>query len=345
MPALLQVEDLRVSFRARQRGFSNRNKTRMKAVDGVSFHIDRGETLGLVGESGCGKSTTARALVRLVEPSAGRITFDGTDVMQFQKKELRSLRRRMTMVFQNPLGSLNPRQTAGETIAEPLRAHGLFTERKSRVDRIIELLEMVGLAASHTTSYPHELSGGQQQRVGVARALACEPELIICDEPIASLDVSIQAQILNLLKRLQDELGVAYLFIAHDLSAVRHLSDRIAVMYLGRIVEYGDHLTLTEGGAKHPYTEALLSAIPIPNPRQERLRQRIVLSGDLPSPLSPPSGCNFSTRCPYVHDECHEIDPQLREIKDNQSVACHLYTEVGKHWTREAPNMPKEASG
>lgn len=341
---LLVVENLRVWFPTRsKKPLPRRDGSYVKAVDDVSFEVKKGQTLGLVGESGCGKSTTARALLRLVEPSAGRIMFDSTDVTRLRRRELCSLRRRMTMIFQDPLGSLNPRNTIAETIAEPLTAHRLRRSSTDRAGRVAELLEMVGLQATHMKRYPHQLSGGQQQRVGIARALACEPDLIVCDEPIASLDVSIQAQILNLLKRLQRELGLTYIFIAHDLSAVQHISDRIAVMYLGRIVEFGDRSTLTEGGPKHPYTEALLSAVPIPNARLERQRKRVLLSGDVPSPLNPPVGCNFSTRCPYVFDPCHKVDPGLQKVGTNQWAACHLHGVEGEssETTSDAPNDQK----
>jgi oligopeptide/dipeptide ABC transporter ATP-binding protein len=288
-----------------------------------------------VGESGCGKSTTGNALLRLVEPTGGRVTFDGADVTALSKRDLRSLRRRVAMVFQDPMASLNPRRSIGESIAEPLDIHGLHTGRGPRRARVGEVMELVGLNPDYRDRYPHEFSGGQRQRVGIARALASEPDFIVCDEPIASLDVSIQAQVMNLLERLQDELDLAYLFIAHDLSAVQHVSDRIAVMYLGRIVEVADRVTLSEEPA-HPYARALLSAIPVPDPRRERARERIVLTGDLPSPMDVPSGCRFRTRCPDVFEPCDTVDPTLQSVgveDDSRAphiAACHLHGVLGR---------------
>jgi oligopeptide/dipeptide ABC transporter ATP-binding protein len=319
---LLSVEDLRVWFPTGG-GLFGRGKQPVKAVDGVSFDVLRGETLGLVGESGCGKSTTGLALLRLVEPTGGRIVYDGKDVTDLSRGDLRQLRRRMAMIFQDPHASLNPRRTIAESVAEPLEIHGLHPGRQARRQRVGELLELVGMNPDVRNRYPHEFSGGQRQRVGIARALACEPDFIVCDEPIASLDVSIQAQVMNLMERLQDDLGLTYLFIAHDLSAVQHLSDRIAVMYLGRIVEVADRVALYDD-PKHPYAQALLSAVPIPDPERERRRERILLSGDMPSPLDPPSGCNFRTRCPEVFEPCDTVDPALQQAGDHQ-VACHLY--------------------
>jgi peptide/nickel transport system ATP-binding protein/oligopeptide transport system ATP-binding protein len=318
---LLDVRDLQVHFPVKD-GVLRRVTGHVRAVDGVSLSVDRGETLGLVGESGCGKSTTGLALLRLVEPTGGRVTFDGADVTSLGRRDLRALRRRMAMVFQDPMASLNPRRSIGASIAEPLEIHGLHGDRRG--ERVAELLEQVGLAPDHAGRYPHEFSGGQRQRVGIARALAGEPELIILDEPIASLDVSIQAQVMNLLQRLQAELGLTYLFIAHDLSAVQHVSDRIAVMYLGRVVEVGPRDNLV-ADPDHPYTAALLSAVPVPDPRRERSRQRTVLTGDVPSPLDPPSGCNFRTRCPQVFEDCGVVDPTLVPRQDGRPVACHLH--------------------
>ena len=329
---LLSVDDLRVWFPSGG-GLLGRARAHVKAVDGVSFDVRRGETLGLVGESGCGKSTTGLALLRLLEPTGGRISFDGKDVADLGRGDLRALRRRMAMIFQDPHASLDPRMTVASILAEPFAIHGLLS-RAERRDRVGELLELVGLNPDFRGRYPHEFSGGQRQRIGIARALACEPDFIVCDEPIASLDVSIQAQVLNLMERLQDELGLTYLFIAHDLSAVQHVSDRIAVMYLGRIVEVADRVALHDG-PKHPYTQALLSAVPIPDPERERRRERILLEGDIPSPLDPPSGCSFRTRCPQVFEPCATIDPALQDL-DGHRVACHLHGVAGTEVERSA---------
>ena len=328
--ALLEVDDLQVWFPVRE-GLLRRQRGHVRAVDGVSFTVRRGETLGLVGESGCGKSTTGLALLRLVEPSGGRVVFDGTDVTALDRRGLRRLRRRMAMIFQDPYASLNPRRSIGASVAEPLVIHGLHPGAQQRRARVGELLELVGLRGDFAARYPHELSGGQRQRVGIARALAAEPDFIVCDEPIASLDVSIQAQILNLLERLQRELGLTYLFIAHDLSAVQHTSDRIAVMYLGRVVEVAPRQTLAAQAPAHPYTRALLSAVPLPDPRRERARERIILRGEVPSPLDPPSGCNFRTRCPEVFAPCDRVDPVLQPVDGGpQQAACHLHGVVGR---------------
>ncbi len=318
---LLSVEGLEVHFRV---GSSLGKKSgTVKAVDGVSFTVSRGETLGLVGESGCGKSTTGLSLLRLVEPTGGDVYFDGTDVRAAGKAELRSLRRKMAMIFQDPFASLNPRMNVNGIVAEALEIHGLHKGRQQRRNRIGELMELVGLNPDYGTRYPHEFSGGQRQRVGIAHALATEPDLIVADEPISALDVSIQAQVMNLLEDLQKELDLAYLFIAHDLAAVQHISDRVAVMYLGRIVEMSDRVTLYEEPV-HPYTQALLSAVPVADPQVERHRHRILLQGDVPSPLDPPVGCNFSTRCPQVFDRCRGSDPELLAIAEGHEAACFL---------------------
>ena len=367
---LLDVRDLQVWFPKHGGGLFRRVTGHVKAVDGVSFTVRRGETLGLVGESGCGKSTTGLAMLRLVDPTGGTIVFDGTDVTELDKSGLRALRRRMAMIFQDPMASLNPRRSIGDSVAEPLEIHDLHTGREQRARRVGELLEMVGLNPDYRNRYPHEFSGGQRQRVGIARALACEPDFIVADEPIASLDVSIQAQVMNLMERLQRELGLTYLFIAHDVAAVQHISDRIAVMYLGRIVEIAPRTGLMRR-PRHPYTQALLSAVPVPDPRRERQRRRIILTGDVPSPLNPPSGCNFRTRCPDVFSPCATVDPDLQDVGPDEvagaaadaavtpeasgtpegpgtsdessrdrgfpaSVACHLYGVVGEEVPRSA---------
>ncbi len=319
---LLRVDDLQVHVPVR-RGL-RRGHGVVKAVDGVSFEIARGETLGLVGESGCGKTTTGLALLRLVEPTAGRVTVDGEDVSGATKSQLRSLRRRMAMIFQDPFASLNPRMNVFDIVAEALEIHSLYPGKRQRRDRVRELLELVGLNPDYGSRYPHEFSGGQRQRVGIARALATEPELIVADEPISALDVSIQAQVMNLLEDLQQEFDLAYLFIAHDLAAVQHISDRVAVMYLGRIVEVADRVALYDA-PQHPYTEALLSAVPVADPAIEQHRRRILLHGDVPSPIDPPAGCNFSTRCPKVFDRCHDVDPTLAPTAAGHPAACLLH--------------------
>jgi len=318
---LVRVEGLKLHFPI-TRGILRRQVGAVKAVDGVSFEIYRGETLGMVGESGCGKSTTGRAILKLNRPTGGKVYLDGIDLGDLKGKKLREIRRRMQMIFQDPYASLNPRMTIGRIIGEPLQIFNLVL-RKERKGRVQELMELVGLNPQFADRYPHEFSGGQRQRVGIARALALQPDFIVCDEPISALDVSIQAQVVNLLEELQERFGLTYLFIAHDLAMVRHISDRVAVMYLGKIVELTDQATLY-GNPLHPYTQALLSAVPIPDPKIESQRQRTILKGSLPSPSDPPKGCNFCTRCPVAVEHCHEVEPDLREISPGHQVACHL---------------------
>src|SRR5712692_7435718 len=321
-PPLLEVRHLVKHFPVGG-GFLGRGAGLVRAVDDVSFTIRRGETLGLVGESGCGKTTTGRAILQLERATSGQVLFEGRDLTTLDEVELRDVRRRMQVIFQDPYGSLNPRMTVGQMLAEPLAVHGIVRESAGRAARVRELLERVGLLPQHAFRYPHELSGGQRQRVGIARALAMEPRLIVCDEPVSALDVSIQAQIINLLEDLQRELGLTYLFIAHDLAVVRHLSDRIAVMYLGKIVEIADRRALYED-PRHPYTKALLAAVPIPDPELEAKRERVVLGGEVPSPLNPPSGCVFHPRCPIAIDRCPLEVPELREVAPGHWAACIL---------------------
>ena len=295
----------------------------VRAIDGISFTLYRGETLGLVGESGCGKTTTGRCILQLERATSGEIVFEGVDLTKQSDEQLRALRRRMQVIFQDPYSSLNPRMTLGQILEEPLRVHRIVEGKRARAERVRELLSQVGLLAQHAARYPHQLSGGQRQRVGIARALAMEPSLIVCDEPVSALDVSIQAQIINLLEQLQAKLGLTYLFIAHDLSVVRHISDRVAVMYLGKIVEVADRRALYEAPV-HPYTRALLSAVPIPDPKLEATRERTVLRGEVPSPLAPPSGCVFHPRCPLAEARCAAEIPRPREIRAEHWGACHL---------------------
>ena len=319
---LLEVRDL-VKHYPISAGFFGRNVGVVRAVDGVSFTIRRGETLGLVGESGCGKTTTGRCVLQLERPTSGSVRFEGQELTTLGAAALRSVRRRIQVIFQDPYSSLNPRMTVGQIVGEPLAVHGLVPDAAGRVARVKELLDQVGLLPQHDRRYPHQLSGGQRQRVGIARALSLEPSLIICDEPVSALDVSIQAQIINLLEDLQQELGLTYLFVAHDLSVVRHISDRVAVMYLGKIVELADRQTLYEA-PRHPYTKALLSAVPIPDPEVEARREHVVLGGEVPSPLRPPPGCAFHPRCPIAVDECGRTTPALRELDPGHRAACHL---------------------
>ncbi|MEZ4503726.1 MAG: dipeptide ABC transporter ATP-binding protein [Dehalococcoidia bacterium] len=318
---LLDVTGLKMYFPVTAGLFVQKKVADVKAVDGLSFHVKRGETLGLVGESGCGKSTTGRAIIRLYKPTEGSVVFDGTEMTKLEGTDLRRFRRRMQMIFQDPYSSLNPRMNVSQIVAEPMVIHGLYkgAERRDRVDY---LLNAVGLNPYFAKRFPHEFSGGQRQRIGIARALAVEPDFLVCDEPVSALDVSIQAQIINLLEDLQSEFNLTYLFIAHDLAVVRHISDRVAVMYLGKMMELAESLELYRNPL-HPYTKALLSAVPITDPELERTRERIILTGDVPSPLRPPPGCVFNTRCPIVIDECRERVPEWREVATDHWVACH----------------------
>ncbi len=318
---LLRVENLKKHFPI-FKGVLRRQVGTIKAVDGISFEIEKGETLGLVGESGCGKSTAGRTILRLYDATDGRIEFDGTDIADLSGEDLRNARPRMQMIFQDPQACLNPRMTVGSIIGEPLEEHGIWTKAE-RTTRVRELLDAVGLNPSFANRYPHEFSGGQRQRIGIARALALEPDFIVCDEPIAALDVSIQAQVVNLLEDLQEKLGLTYLFISHDLSMVRHICDRVAVMYLGKVMELAPREPLYNT-PRHPYTQALLSAVPIPKPEIEATRQRTILTGDVPSPANPPTGCVFSTRCPRAEAICAQKVPEWRALGEGHMVACHL---------------------
>ena len=319
---LLRVDNLIKHFPITQGILVQKQVGAVHAVDGVSFDIRRGETLGLVGESGCGKSTTGRTVLQLYKPTAGHVYFDDVDLVGLGARELRKMRRKMQMIFQDPYASLNPRMTVGEIVGEPLIIHNV-AKNSDVQERVEHLLELVGLNPSFSNRYPHDFSGGQRQRIGVARALALQPQLIVCDEPISALDVSIQAQVVNLLEDLQKEFNLTYLFIAHDLSMVRHISDRVAVMYLGILVELADQNELYNKPL-HPYTQALLSAVPIPDPLVEAKRQRVILQGDVPSPVNPPSGCRFRTRCPIAEQICADVTPDWKEIKPDHYVACHF---------------------
>jgi peptide/nickel transport system ATP-binding protein len=325
MGKLLQVNNLKKHFHL------GKNEI-LKAVDGVSFHINKGETFGIVGESGCGKSTAGRTIIGLYDQTDGEVIFNGKNIHTLNSKERHTFHRQMQMIFQDPYASLNPRSTVSEIISEPMEVHGLFRNKQERLNRVYQLLEDVGLNRSHANRYPHEFSGGQRQRIGIARALALDPEFIIADEPISALDVSVQAQVVNLLKRLQKEKGLTYLFIAHDLSMVKQISDRIGVMYLGQLVELTESSELYKKPL-HPYTQALLSAIPIPDPDIEDQRERIILKGELPSPINPPSGCVFRTRCPVAMEVCSSEKPRWQEVENGHFIACHLYdkNKTGDH--------------
>jgi len=319
---LLQVQNLKKYFPISSGVLLTRQKRYVKAVDDISFEVYDGETLGLVGETGCGKTTVARTLLQLYRPTSGQILFDGINLTELPENEMRKIRSRMQMIFQDPYASLNPRMTVGSIISAPLDVHTQMSRNEKR-EKVQELLQLVGLNPDFVNRYPHEFSGGQRQRIGIARALALNPDLVICDEPISSLDVSIQAQVVNLLEELQNRLGMTYIFVAHDLSMVRHISDRIVVMYLGKVMELADRNEIYLR-PQHPYTKALMSAVPIPNPKKARSRQRIILQGDIPSPINPPKGCNFNTRCPIAQEICFKEDPVYRELAPGHFIACHF---------------------
>ena len=319
---LIEVKDLKEYFSINTGMLRSRP---LKAVDGVSFSINRGETLGLVGESGCGKTTVGRTILHLYKPTGGEVWYDGRPIRT--RRDIQAFRKKATMVFQDPYSSLNPRMTVSDIIGEPLDVHRLYTTKKERQDRILELMDYVGLNSEHAARYAHEFSGGQRQRIGIARALAVDPDFIVCDEPVSALDVSIQAQVINMFDELQEKLGLTYLFIAHDLLVVRHISDRIAVMYLGRMVEMADAGEIYEHPL-HPYSQSLLSAVPVPDPRTARANKRIVLTGDIPSPLNAPSGCPFRTRCPYAQERCAQEMPPFAEVAKDHFVACHRTEEI-----------------
>ena len=319
---LVNVQDLRMYFPVTAGLIFQRKIADVKAVDGVTFEVKKGETLGLVGESGCGKSTTGRAILQLYKPTAGSVRFGGVELPKLSSGDMRKMRRKMQMIFQDPYASLNPRMSIGAIIGEPLQIHGLAKGSRARKERIQDLMRVVGLNPYYANRYPHEFSGGQRQRIGIARALAVEPDFIVADEPVSALDVSIQAQIINLMEDLQQQFGLTYLFIAHDLSVVRHISDRVGVMYLGKMMEMADRNELYDNPL-HPYTKALLSAVPVPDPAVERQRERIILTGDVPSPLRPPPGCVFHTRCPIAIEECRQQIPEWRDVGGGHMVACH----------------------
>ncbi len=320
---LLEVQDLKQYFDINTGFFRSKP---LKAVDGVSFSIRKGETLGLVGESGCGKTTVGRSILHLYKPTGGKVIYDGAEIDS--KSSLREFRKKATMVFQDPYSSLNPRMTVTDIVAEPLDVHNLYKTKQERNERVLELLRYVGLNSEHASRYAHEFSGGQRQRIGIARALAVNPEFIVCDEPVSALDVSIQAQVINMFEDLQDQLKLTYLFIAHDLLVVRHISNRIAVMYLGKMVELADAEEIYHHPL-HPYSRSLLSAVPLPDPKKARENKRIVLTGDIPSPLNAPSGCPFRTRCPHASEQCAASMPELREVENGHFVACHRLNEIG----------------
>ena len=320
---LVEVKNLKEYFNIATGAFTTKP---LKAVDDVSFSIHRGETLGLVGESGCGKTTVGRTLLHLYKPTAGQIFFDGKEVKT--KKDLLEYRKKSAMVFQDPYSSLNPRMTVADIIGEPLDVHNMYVNKKERTEKILDLMAKVGLNSEHANRYAHEFSGGQRQRIGIARAMAMSPQFVVCDEPVSALDVSIQAQVINMFDELQDQMGLTYLFIAHDLLVVRHISDRIAVMYLGKMVELADANEIYDHPL-HPYTKCLMSAVPLPDPQKARENHRIVLSGDIPSPLNAPSGCPFRTRCPYAKEECGASMPEFKEVQPGHFVACHRLGEIG----------------